>query len=135
MSTHVHRALVAGGIALSVGGGIIAASAATLGGLNSTSLGADNTTLTSCDTDGLNIAYTNTYDATGQRFVVAHAVISGINSACASKVLSVELTGASGTALSSSTPLTLTASASQTVDFTSPAVSEDVTGAAIVVTG
>ena len=103
MTTHVHRALVAGGIALSVGGGIIAASAATLGGLNSTSLGADNTSLTSCDTDGLNIAYTNTYDATGQRFVVAHAVISGINSACASKVMSVELTGASGTALSSST--------------------------------
>ncbi|MFZ9628208.1 MAG: hypothetical protein ACO3C1_02535 [Ilumatobacteraceae bacterium] len=135
MKSHVHRALLAGGVALSVGGGIIAASAATLGGLNSNSLGADNTSLSSCDTDGVSIAYTNTYDASGQRFQVAHAVISGINSACADKVISVELTGASGTALALSTPVTLTSSGSQTVEFSVPAVSEDITGAAVVVTG
>lgn len=135
MKTHVHRALVAGGIALTVGGGIIAASAATLGGITSNSLGADNTLLTSCDTDGVSVAYTNTYDPTGQRFVVSNAVISGINAACAGKVMNVELSGTGGAALSSSTSLTLTSSASQTVAFATPAVSEDVLGAAVVITG
>jgi hypothetical protein len=134
MKTPIQRALVAGGLALTVGGGIVVASAATLGGLTAKNLGADNSLIYACDTNGLNIAYTNTYDPTGQRFVVANAVISGLATACAGQVMNVELTGVAGAALASATPITVTGT-SETVTFTSPPAAEDVDGAAIVITG
>ena len=135
MKTPLHRTLIAGGLALSIGGGIIVASAATLGGLTADNLGADNTLLDSCNDGGLSIAYGNTYDPTGQRFVVANAVISSIDPGCVGQVMNVQLTGTDGTALSASTPLTLTNAVSQTVTFSTPAASEAVEGAAIVITG
>ena len=135
MKTPLHRTLIAGGLALSIGGGIIVASAATLGGLTADNLGADNTLLDSCNDGGLSIAYGNTYDPTGQQFVVANAVISSIDPGCVGQVMNVQLTGTDGTALSASTPLTLTNAVSQTVTFSAPAASEAVEGAAIVITG
>lgn len=134
MKTPVQRALVAGGLALTVGGGIAVASAATLGGLTAKNLGADNSLIYSCDTNGLNIAYTNTYDPTGQRFVVANAVISNLAAGCAGQVMNVQLTGTGGIALSAATPVTITGT-TETVTFTSPASAKDVDGAAIVITG
>ncbi len=41
--------------------GILTASAASLGGLTSSSLGADQTIIASCDTNGIALTYTNVY--------------------------------------------------------------------------
>ncbi len=55
--------------------GILTASAASLGGLTSASLGADQTVIASCDTvGGVSMSFTNAYDATSNAYKVASVV-------------------------------------------------------------
>lgn len=44
-------------------GGLVTASGASLGGLNSSSLGADARAVASCDVDGVNLDYVAGYDS------------------------------------------------------------------------
>lgn len=129
-----HRAWVSAGFALALGASVIAVSAATLGSLSSRQLGADSALVASCDTDGVSISYTNTYDATAQAYVVSSAVVSGIAAACAGEKLDVQLIGAQGSGVASATQVTVSTT-SHTVTFASPPSANVVVGSAIVIAG
>ena len=83
----------AAGIATSTA---VFAMAATLGGITSTGLGADTTVVASCDTDGVSVAYTTTWDAPNAIYEVTTVTVSGLNAACDGKAISVSLTNAAG---------------------------------------
>jgi hypothetical protein len=88
-------------VALLVGGavfGTVFAAAASLGGITSASLGADSAAVTSCDTDGVSVAFTTRVQDNppiGPGFQVHEVVISGLNSACNGKYALVSLTNES----------------------------------------
>ncbi|MCZ6740419.1 MAG: hypothetical protein O7C01_11725 [Actinobacteria bacterium] len=71
---------------------LIAASAASLGGINTADLGADATVVASCDTDGVDVDYTVSYvpGAPGN-FDVATVVVTNINVACNTYAIEVSL--------------------------------------------
>lgn len=129
----VNRLLV-GVIAFGLGAtGLSAAAAASLGGLTSRDLGADNIGVTSCDTDGVSVAYTEAFDSSSGRSVVSGVTVSGLATACSGSTLQVTLADASGSSLS--TGSALIGGASQAVTLVTAADAELVTNAAIVVTG
>jgi hypothetical protein len=113
--------------------GLVGASAATLGGITSDSLGADSGVVSSCDTDGVTVAFTNSYDAASGGYRTSSAQISGINAACNTKSLSLTLKDASGTSLGAGT-VTVAAGAA-TVTLSPNADAESAVGAAIVISG
>jgi hypothetical protein len=113
--------------------GIAAASAASLGGLTSTGLGADNNSVSSCDTDGVNIAYTNTYDSTASLYKVSSVSVSGIDAACSGKSLSVTLSDNTGASIGTGTATV--GGTSQVVSVSPTASAKAVVGAAAVITG
>ena len=63
--------------------GLATASAASLGGITSSSYGADVGVVSSCDTDGVTVAFTNSYDASLGRYQTTAVTVSGIAAACA----------------------------------------------------
>ena len=63
--------------------GAVGASAASLGGLGGNDLGADTGDVASCDTDGIDVAYTTSYDATAAEYLVDSIDLSDINVNCA----------------------------------------------------
>ena len=135
MQSSVHRALVASAFSVAVAGGIIAASAATLVGITTTDLGAENTVIAACDPNGINIAYNHAYSASGQAFRVVSAVISGIHPDCENQALDVELSGAAFAGVATATQVTVGASGTETVTFASPPLASAVLGSAVVITG
>lgn len=121
-------------IILATGAGVAAfaavtASAATLGGLDSTTLGADASVVASCDTDGITVTYTTAWSAGSYK--VDGVVLGGVAPACATGDVKITLRGAGG----SLTEVTDTkdANASQTVAVTDTVEAEDVTGVAVVI--
>ena len=81
--------LVAGGATL----GVVGASAASLGGITTPSLGAENSAVTACDTDGVTIAFAPAYDnavATGY-YTAGTVTVSGMNAACTGKKMEIRL--------------------------------------------
>ncbi|HBX79084.1 MAG TPA: hypothetical protein DEG43_15685 [Acidimicrobiaceae bacterium] len=115
--------------------GLVGASAASLGGITSRNLGADAAAVTSCDTDGVTLAFTNTYDATLGRYQTTAATVSGIAAGCAGKSLALTLKDASGGSLASGTVPSIVGT-SAAVSFTSPGANATlVVGAALVITG
>ena len=138
----IHKIALSGAIAITVGGGIVAASAATLGTISSTKLGSGDTTVGSCDSDGVSVSYTYAYNAAvgHQRYEVSAATVNSIASpSCDSKNISVTLTGASGVNLDTSTAATVPVGASgvavATVAFAVPVSAEAVQGASVVISG
>lgn len=138
----IHKIALSGAIAITVGGGIVAASAATLGTISSTKLGSGDVAVGSCDSDGVSVSYTYAYNAAvgHQRYEVSAATVNSIASpACDSKNISVTLTGASGVNLDTSTAATVPVGASgvavATVAFATPASAEAVQGASVVISG
>ena len=116
--------------------GITQASAASLGGITSTSYGADVGVVASCDTDGVSLSFTNSYDATLGRYQTTTVNIGGIAAACSGKALSITLKDATGASVGSGSIATLTASASQSATIAAPGANANaVTGAAVVITG
>ena len=75
--------------------GAVFASAASLGGITSGNVSADNTSVTSCDTDGVTTAYTTSWDGTDDRYEVTSVTVSGIANTCDGRTLSLSLTDAS----------------------------------------
>ena len=124
-------AVVAGVSAL----GVIGASAATLGGVTSNSLGSDVGVVSSCDTDGVSLAYTNAYDAKLGRYQTTSVTVSGIAPACAGKSLSLTLKDAGGASLGGGTVASISG-ASAVLNLTAPGADANaVVGAAVVITG
>ncbi len=113
--------------------GLAAASAASLGGLTSATLGSDNGAVTSCDTDGVTLAYTNAYNATSGLYETTVVTVSGMNAACTGKNLSLTLASASAS-LGGVSGVAITG-ASQAFTLTTPANAKLVTQAAVVITG
>lgn len=79
------------------------AMAASLGGITSTEVGADNTVVASCDTNGVTTAYVTGWDATDKRYEVTSVTVGGVNDACDGDNLSVSLTNAAGDQIGSGT--------------------------------
>lgn len=75
--------------------GLVAASAASLGGIDQADLGADATVVASCDTDGVTVDYTLDYTDTGDPgyFAVTDVVVSGIDGNCDGDDIYVEIGG------------------------------------------
>ena len=113
--------------------GITGATAATLGGIAADDLGADVGTVASCDSDGVAVAFTNTYSATAGRYNTTAAVVSGIDAACDTQNMRVTLMDGTGASLGEGT-VTVGNTGTETVTFTG-ADAEAVVGVAIVITG
>jgi hypothetical protein len=113
--------------------GAVVASAASLGGLTSSSLGANDTVVASCDIDGVAIAYTNAYDSASGRYRTTSVTVSGVAAACNGQNIAITLRDTGGASIGSGAA-TVTGT-SQAIALTAPAPAEAVTGAAVVVTG
>ena len=121
-----HRQLVAvlAGLAAT---GIVGASASGLGGIKPSLLGADTGTVSSCDSDGVDVAYTTSYNPTTNLIQIDTVTVSGVNAACAGLRYEVVLTG-------NGAPRTVLGTASGTANGTgsfSPAFPAGVNAAAV----
>lgn len=111
------------------------ASASTLGGVTSTSFGADVGVVGSCDTDGVSLTFTNTYDTTLGRYQTTTANVAGIAAACAGKTLAMTLKDNTGAALGNGTVASISGT-SAIVTIAAPGANANaVTGAAVVISG
>ncbi len=81
--------------------GAVFASAASLGGITSGNVGADNAAVASCDTDGVTTNYASSWDATDKRYEVTSVTVGGINNNCDARTLSVSLTDSTGAQIGS----------------------------------
>ena len=115
--------------------GITQASAASLGGITSTSYGADVGVVASCDTDGVSLAYTNTYDATLGRYQATTVTVSGIAAACASKALALTLKDSAGAVLGTGSGASISGTSAAVAIAAPGANANAVTGAAVVISG
>jgi uncharacterized membrane-anchored protein len=70
--------------------------AATLGGITSSKVGADNTVVASCDTDGVTTSYATSWDATDKRYEITSVTVAGVADTCDGETLSVSLTDSTG---------------------------------------
>ncbi len=108
--------------------GAVYAMAASLGGITSGSVGADDAVVASCDTDGVTTSYASAWDATDERYEVTSVTVGGINNNCDARTLSVSLTDTSGAQIGSGSvavptdPLAFTATVAL-----SPAASAELT--------
>lgn len=114
----------------------VSASAASLGGLTSKNLGADANVVASCDTDGVDVAYTTSYVPAAQEFQVSAVQLSNVNSACNGQTANVVLSDSSGTQIGAGT-VTLSGlvgtTGTQTVTLTTNASAKAVKGVAVVI--
>jgi hypothetical protein len=104
------------------------AAAATLGPLGSTSLGAGSANVSSCDSNGVQSAYTVVDDA------VTVVTISGIHGNCLNGALSVALTDADGAAIGTAGPQVVDGPSMDLIIGGQP-LAEDVTGIHVAITG
>lgn len=79
----------------------VLAMAASLGGITSTTVGADNTVVASCDTNGVTTSYATGWDATDERYEITSVTVGGVNDACDGQTLSVSLTDSTGAQIGS----------------------------------
>jgi hypothetical protein len=112
--------------------GILTASAASLGGLTSSSLGADQTVVASCDSTGINMSYTTAYDAPSNSYKTTAVTISNVDPSCATKAYKLTMSDGSASLNETSGTVTLT-SGSQTIALSAAVDSKAVTKAALVI--
>jgi len=115
--------------------GIMGASAATLGGLTSSSVGADNSVVAACDADGIAISYTTSYNATAQEYQVTAVNFTGVNALCDAKAASVSLrNGATNLGTTNSASITVAANAFS-ITLASPVAASAVDGVSLIISG
>lgn len=88
-------ALVIGGVVFATVVGI----AASLGPVTAENLGAGNSVVASCDTDGVSVSYSTSYDGTDGRYEVASVTVDGIADTCDGQTLTVALADSAGAQL------------------------------------
>ena len=89
---------------------LIAASAASLGGITSSNIGADTTVVASCDNDGINATWgTVTYDTGTGRYVVTGLVLDGIHDDCVGRTAGITVTNDAGDTVYATTSATVIA--------------------------
>jgi hypothetical protein len=128
--------LLAGALGIVAVGGVLA-SAASIGTVSSSSLGSGVQVVASCDTNGVNVAYTNTYNTISGKYEVTAVTVSGIDAACATKTLDITLADSpSVTAVSRGTgSVTVGASGTETFAIVGNTDAGLVGNAAIVIAG
>ena len=118
---------------------LVVASAASLGGIPSSSLGADDASFSSCDTNGVTTSYTTAYTTDAPAgYKVGDVTVGGIADACDGQNMSVTLTGAGNASLAEVTQAVPSAAGVFTgvLDFSGDDVpAESVTGVSVVITG
>lgn len=109
--------------------------AATLGGLTSGEVGANNTVVAACDTNGVTTSYSAaSWDATDQRYEVSQVTVGDVNDACDGDTLKVTLTDSGGAQLAEGTLVIPTdASTSHTVSLGSAVAATAVEGVHVVI--
>lgn len=112
--------------------GALVASAATLGGLDSVQLGADQTVVTSCDSDGVALAYTTAYDAASNAYQVTDVTMSDLEEACFGSDFELTLSDGSAVLVEATGKV---ATATQVVHLPSAVDAEAVTAAALTIAG
>ena len=77
---------------------LIAASAASLGGINASEIGADSTVIASCHTtpDAITPVYTHAYSASASEYVVTEVDVTAIDALCNGEPNSVTLATPTG---------------------------------------
>lgn len=116
-------------------------SAASLGGITSGGLGADDSAVASCDANGVTTSYTTAYNTTtAAGYKVDDITVSNIADACNGKTMKITLIGASNTSLGEVTATVAVAAASSdtsdTVDFLATnKLAEDVQGIHVTIGG
>lgn len=124
-------------VALAVGVAVFAAayaSAATLGGLGSDDLGADDSVVASCDTSGgVTTTYQTNYSATEATYVVVSITIGNVDAACNGQTIKAVLSGASNAKLTEVTQTAATGT--NVITVTDTVHAEDVTGLHVVISG
>jgi hypothetical protein len=113
---------------------LIAASAASLGGINTSDVGADATFVGSCDGDGVTATFSDPVVGASGRYEVASVVIDGIDPECVGQRLSVDVTDTALVSLGSGSVDPITAGP-QTVTFATPADAEAITRIAVAISG
>lgn len=112
--------------------------AASLGGLTSDSLGADDQTVGTCDSNGVSTSYTTDYSSAAPAgFKVVAVTVSGIANTCDGKTIEVALTGSGGTLIEEQTATVPTAAGtSVTLTFSdADSLAEAVTGVHVMISG
>lgn len=112
--------------------GALTASAAALGGLNSATLGAEQTIVASCDTDGIDLGYENSYNQASGAYFTDAVTLSGVNDACDGLKFKLTLSDGSS-ALTEATGTVSTSDGTQRVGLDSPVSAELVNSAALVI--
>jgi hypothetical protein len=108
--------------------------AASLGGINGTSLGADSAGVTSCDSNGVTTTYDSGWDAADERYEVSTVTVGGVDDACDGRTLKVTVTDSTGAALTEGTLLIPSgAGVSHAVTLSAGADSEAVTGVHVTI--
>ncbi|MHB1475342.1 MAG: hypothetical protein ACYCV4_17315 [Dermatophilaceae bacterium] len=126
--------------------GALTASAASLGGLTSSTLGAAQVVVASCQTTttpGIGLAYTNVYDPTTNAYQTTAVTMSGVDAACVGKHFQLTLSDGTPATWQKETTGTFptpasgsTTTVSQTVTLATPAPQADkITMASLVITG
>lgn len=126
------KRLVIAGLAGLTAFGAVTASAATLGGINSGAMGAENSIVAACDSDGISIDYTTAYDVSAKEYRVSSVSLGGLAAAC--KGQSVKVTLANTSAAVAETSGTVS-STSQTLALGTPVSAKAVATAAVVISG
>jgi len=115
--------------------GLVGASAATLGGLSSGGLGAEDQVVAACDTDGITVGYTNTYSATAQTYQVTAVNFTGVNAACNGKAASVSLRNTTTNLGTTNVPSITVATGAFSVTLAAPVTASLVNGISVVISG
>ena len=114
--------------------GLVAASAASLGGIAADDLGADIGVVASCDVDGVTVDWNPApgYNGpTNADYVVAGLDVGAINTACNGQNIKVTIANASNASLEESTGVV--ASGAFAASFTPSVAAEDITQVSIVI--
>ena len=110
------------------------AMAASLGGITSNKVGADNTAVASCDTNGVTTSYATGWDATDKRYEITSVTVGGVNDACDGETLSVSLTDSTGAQIGSgSVAIPTSAATSHTVTMSTAPSAQSTTGVHVLI--
>jgi hypothetical protein len=101
--------------------------AASLGGITSTSVGADDTVVASCDSNGVTTSYATGWDATDERYEITSVTVGGVSDTCDGQTLSVTLTDSTGAQIGSGSVAIPTSAATSHVVTLSAAASAKLT--------
>jgi hypothetical protein len=119
--------------ALLVFGGVLAM-AASLGGITSNGVGADNAAVAACDTDGVSTSYTTAWDATDERYEISSVTVSGVADGCDGQTLSVSMTDSTGAQVGSgSVAIPTSAATSFDVSLSAAASAKDSEGVHVLI--